>query len=249
MKTRRNCAKKKHVRESVSFQLALRAAWYSYSRRRPDAAKHRIVDALGTALDREMDRTTSYRVVRSGAGEETIWKNGQGRSWSLGRSEPSAGQDHDWSVTIAVLQDEREFSSYPGIHRTLSVIEGAGMQLRLEGREVLLKQTTQPFAFEGETRIVGDVVAQKPVMDFNVLTRRSVCNHSSVRLEVSGESAIACEADVLVVYVQATLEHIRIAELDLQLGQGDTLFIECNVPRSVCFQGEGAVLVSQIKFN
>lgn len=188
-----------------------------------------------------------HSIVRHGEGEETVWKNGQGKSWSIGRSERFDGTNFEWSVSIAVMSDEREFSRYPGVDRTLSIIDGDGMKLRLGDREILLTQDSQPFAFDGEARVVGDVLFQRPVVDFNVLTLRSACKHSSRRIHLTDDHILRADVDVLIVHVHSANSGLRIECLNEELRPGDTLIVEDALFDTIRIQGEGELLISQVK--
>lgn len=205
-----------------------------------DCLAHTVNDGSGSdPLD--------YRIVRHGSGEESVWKNGQGRSWSIGHSRGSNGHDHDWSVSIALVEGECEFSSYPGIDRTLGIIEGDGMRIRLGDREVLLTQDSQPFSFDGEANVFGDILHGRHVMDFNVLTLRSTCSHSSKRIRLVDEFIPASDADVLIAHVHSAAAVIRVEGLNEELGQGDTLIVEGGDIDRLRIQGNGMLLVSQVR--
>ena len=165
-----------------------------------------------------------YRIVRHGSGEESVWKNGQGRSWSIGNSRSFTGHDHDWSVSIALVEGECEFSLYPGIDRTLGIIQGDGMQIRLGDREILLTQDSEPFSFDGEAKVFGDILHGRHVMDFNVLTLRSSCTHSSKRIRLVDEFIPASDSDVLIAHVHSSAAVIRVKGLNEELQQGDMLY-------------------------
>lgn len=117
-----------------------------------------------------------------------------------------------------------------------------------QNREVVVTTDSQPFAFEGETTVVGDVIAQEPVTDFNVLTRRSACRHTSERIAVESMEILPCSADVLIAHAQSSTGGIEI-EGDVELRAGDTLIIKENVPQSLCLRGDGTLFVARILFN
>lgn len=196
-----------------------------------------------------MTELANLHVIRPGDWEETIWKNGQGRSWSVCRSTDADVTDFDWSVSVAVLQDEREFSFYPGIDRTLAILDGQGMKIRLNDLEVVVTMESEPFAFEGDTRVVGDVVAKEPVTDFNVLTRRSTCHHTSERISVGGMGVLSSRADVLIAHAQSSIGGIEIEGTDVTLRARDTLIIKKDMPQSLCLRGDGTLFVTRIVFN
>ena len=70
------------------------------------------------------------------AGEVTPqpWRNGAGRTREL-LTWPAGAQPWQLRISLAEISRDGPFSLYPGIERWISVIEGAGVRLLLEGRE------------------------------------------------------------------------------------------------------------------
>lgn len=97
------------------------------------------------------------------------WRNGGGRTREL-LIWPDAG---DWCVRVSVAEIEADgpFSSFPGIDRCFAVLTGAGMVLSLPQGEVRLTADDDAVSFGGETapmcrRIDG------PTRDLNLMVRR-----------------------------------------------------------------------------
>src|SRR5580658_10488529 len=80
------------------------------------------------------------------------WKNGGGATRTIAVSPPGAGfDDFDWRVSIADVASSGEFSRFPGIDRTILLLDGAGMTLHLEDGQVLpLTAPFQPQEFSGD---------------------------------------------------------------------------------------------------
>ena len=93
------------------------------------------------------------------------WKNGGGTTHEIARED--RGGALLWRLSIAEVATDGPFSSFPGLARVLTVIEGAGLHLHTpEGRLDALPLA--PVAFSGDTpvdcrRIAGEV------HDFNVI--------------------------------------------------------------------------------
>ena len=59
------------------------------------------------------------------------WKNGAGRTTEIAVHPPGAALDtFAWRVSIADVERDGPFSRFPGIDRTIVLLEGAGMRLR-----------------------------------------------------------------------------------------------------------------------
>lgn len=71
-----------------------------------------------------------FKVLRANAYARMPWKNGGGETREIAIFPPAANLDTlDWRISMAVVAQDGPFSSFPGIDRTLCVIEGAGMEL------------------------------------------------------------------------------------------------------------------------
>ena len=78
------------------------------------------------------------------------------------------------------------FSLFPGVDRTLSILEGEGIVLDIEGREqVTLTGASAPHSFPGDAVTNAELVAG-PITDLNVMTRRGRYGHQVRVHEVEG---------------------------------------------------------------
>lgn len=103
----------------------------------------------------------------------TPWANGGGITREIAASPPEAALDSfDWRVSIADVDLAGPFSTFPGVDRVITLLEGPSMVLDLHGeRQVLAPQV--PFAFAGEAA-VHCTLPDGPTRDLNVMTRRGV---------------------------------------------------------------------------
>jgi environmental stress-induced protein Ves len=107
----------------------------------------------------------------------TPWKNGGGSTTEIAIAPPAAGfDDFDWRVSLATITADGPFSSFPGIDRSLMLVEGASVQLTLDGARKVLLNAAQPMLwFPGEAAVQAQV--KGVTTDFNVMTRRERCRH------------------------------------------------------------------------
>ncbi len=125
------------------------------------------------------------------------WKNGLGETIEIARSPDGEALDgFDWRVSVAPVGADGAFSVFPGIDRTIAVIEGAGMTLDVAGRSVALRPGV-PFTYDGGLAVHGRLV-DGPVRDINVMVRRGRCTCEMVL--VSGTGSIAAVAATVVAY-------------------------------------------------
>ncbi|HRV63107.1 MAG TPA: HutD family protein [Albidovulum sp.] len=93
------------------------------------------------------------------------WKNGGGVTHEIAREDLDGALF--WRLSIAEVASDGPFSSFTGLARILTVIDGAGLHLHTpEGRIDALPLT--PAAFSGETPVDCRLIGGK-VHDFNVI--------------------------------------------------------------------------------
>ena len=106
--------------------------------------------------------------------DPTPWKNGGGDTREVLCWPPGAGFDtFDWRVSLATIASSGPFSSFPGIDRTIMLLEGKGVRLRSkeDGIDHRLDTLWEPFAFPGEAGVFGKL-ADGTTTDFNLMVRR-----------------------------------------------------------------------------
>lgn len=100
------------------------------------------------------------------------WKNGQGISHEIAR-EPATGETFLWRLSIAEVAADGDFSLFPGIDRTISLIEGAGMELNFdEAPRKRIDEKFQPFEFSGDWHCRCRLI-DGPIRDFNLMVDRA----------------------------------------------------------------------------
>jgi uncharacterized protein len=104
------------------------------------------------------------------------WKNCGGVTREVVSLPAQAGADFEWRVSIAHIAASGPFSSYAGIDRVITLIEGPGVHLRSPDGAVdhRLDTPLEPFAFPGEAAVHADLLGAD-CHDFNVMTRRAHC--------------------------------------------------------------------------
>lgn len=110
----------------------------------------------------------------SGQLPATPWKNGGGTTqevvcWPAGADISNFA----WRISIAQIASSGPFSAFPGIDRTIALLQGDGVQLTSADGSIdhALNRPLAPFAFPGDValdcRLLGGVSR-----DFNVMVRR-----------------------------------------------------------------------------
>ena len=101
------------------------------------------------------------------------WKNGLGRTREIAVQTSGTGEAFLWRVSVAEVDSGAPFSAFPGVDRSIVLLDGAGFVMTLDGaREHRLTTAFAPFAFPGEAQVAVTLVAG-PTRDFNLMVRRS----------------------------------------------------------------------------
>lgn len=106
------------------------------------------------------------------------WKNGGGVTTEIIVHPANASMaDFDWRISMADVAQDGPFSIFPGIDRTLCILEGNGMSLSIDGREpVALTMESDPLPFAADVPVYA-VLTDGPIIDLNVMSRRGHYAH------------------------------------------------------------------------
>nr|WP_237539275.1 HutD family protein [Streptomyces sp. SID4951] len=99
------------------------------------------------------------------------WSNGGGVTREVAVHPPGAGWDaFAWRVSLADVTRDGPYSPLPGVRRILTVVDGAGLELTVDGTTRLLPDRCRPFAFPGGAD-TGSRLLDGPVVNLNVMLR------------------------------------------------------------------------------
>ena len=127
------------------------------------------------------------------------WKNGGGETTEIAVSPAAAGlDDFEWRISMALVKDDGPFSVFPGIDRTLSILDGNGMRLTIDGKPAALTKASPPLSFAADLA-TNAVLIDGAITDLNVMSRRTAYRHQVERLDLNGEVTLASGAAVVAV--------------------------------------------------
>ncbi|MEH0072431.1 HutD family protein [Pannonibacter sp. Pt2-lr] len=76
------------------------------------------------------------QLIRWGMARAMPWKNGGGITHELAVFPETAGlEDFGWRLSMAEVASDGPFSAFTGIHRTLALVDGAGIGLDFGAEE------------------------------------------------------------------------------------------------------------------
>lgn len=167
------------------------------------------------------------RLIPLAACRRMPWKNGGGETTEIAASPEGAGLDaFDWRVSMARVDGDGPFSLFPGIDRTLAILDGEGLRLTIEGRDlVALTQQSPPLAFPADVA-TGSSLLGGPVTDLNVMARRTTTLHAMAVAHYPAGTAIAATAPVMLILALERPVSVVSPSGPLSLNRRDTLLVE-----------------------
>jgi uncharacterized protein len=176
------------------------------------------------------------------------WKNGGGSTTEIAVFPQEAGfDDFDWRVSLATIAADGPFSAYPGIERTLVLVDGHGMTLDIDGEPVMLSRADPVAAFDGESRVEAKL-SRGPSTDFNVMTRLDRCWHRFGRRVLDGASTFVARADVTVLFL-AEGEGLELCSDDqrINLVRYDAVLLDQDTTWKLQ-AGQGTIFIADIHY-
>ncbi|MCB8822147.1 HutD/Ves family protein [Microvirga rosea] len=132
-------------------------------------------------------------VIRAAELVRVPWKNGGGTTSEISVFPHGAGFDtFGWRISMADVAMEGPFSAFPGVDRTLIVMEGGNIELTVGGVPFRLKGPSDKLSFSGDDPTTCRLLSG-PIRDLNVMTRRGQFRHRTRTLE-AGTALLAEDA-------------------------------------------------------
>jgi len=173
----------------------------------------------------------AVQVLRAEERAAAPWKNGGGVTSEVAAHPEGAGtSDFVWRVSIADVAQSGPFSIFEGVDRIITVVEGLGMALTVDGVQRVMTAPYEPFAFSGDCETQCELLGG-PIVDFNVMVRRA---DATARIQIARDRvAVHPEAGtcVLAVVLQGSVvlggTSVRLDRLDAALfAEGDAADID-----------------------
>ncbi len=179
-------------------------------------------------------------LVRFDERPATPWRNGRGSTREIAsRLLGVVGPDFVWRLSVAEITDDCEFSTFPGVERIATLVEGDGLTLTVDGATSTLSRY-ESLAFDGEAQTYARPI-DGPVRIVNVMTKVNRMS-AQVRVEDLSDGRPITVAGAKV-FVQLTGES-RVTAADgttAALRPFDALIPRPRV-RLICGTGMGAVV-------
>ena len=166
------------------------------------------------------------RALPASARTAVPWKNGGGVTREIAAMPEGSGMDDfAWRVSLAEVAANGPFSAFPDIDRTLTVVEGAGMDLTVGGERWLVNTRYEPRDFRGDVPTDCRLL-DGPVVNLNVMWRRGAVSTAVVPTVAVVRGRLRLGGGALVVALDGTAEvgGVTLGPYDaVQLGGGEAV--------------------------
>lgn len=184
------------------------------------------------------------RVIRNQDLTRVPWKNGGGTTAEVAAfPKGSTFETFGWRISMADVTSDGPFSSFPGIDRTLIVIEGDGIELNVEGVSFRLDRASPKLSFSGEDITVGRLLSG-PIRDLNVMTRRGQFRHRA-RFVQSGVALLSEETKTAFIVALDSPFDVTLDSTIHSLQVLDTLLLE-GMQDLIQLSGQGRAILIEI---
>ncbi|MGY6268205.1 HutD/Ves family protein [Achromobacter denitrificans] len=107
-------------------------------------------------------------LYRAEAHPRMPWRNGGGTTQEVACNPGGNASAFDWRLSIADVGQDGGFSAYTGYQRVITVLEGRGIALTVDGRAQAPLAARQAYAFSGDARVDCRLLGG-PIRDFNLI--------------------------------------------------------------------------------
>ena len=182
------------------------------------------------------------------------WRNGLGWTREIFAQAPAQesadapAQPWDWRLSIAEIDSDCAFSTFPGCDRVLMLLSGHGMELRFDdGETSAVAPPHGRIAFAGE-RSLQCRLLDGPTTDFNAMVRRDRCTMQVFHRPLVGSMVFFAETGVVwAIHLIAGRATVKSGDDLESLNAGDTALLDAGAndaaARSILNGGGDVVLV------
>ncbi|MVW90046.1 HutD family protein [Pseudomonas sp. PB101] len=167
----------------------------------------------------------SLKVLRAKDYPRMPWKNGGGSTEEITRDAGTGLDGFGWRLSIADIGESGGFSTFAGYERVITVLQGDGMTLSVDGQNTRPLLPLDPYAFSGESK-VACALLDGPIRDFNLIYAPQ---RYAARLQwLSGEQRFFSSAGTVLVFSISDALELKVGNSAQQLGRHDCLQLDGN---------------------
>ena len=189
------------------------------------------------------------RVVPANEYRRERWRNGFGWTREIhAQASRPGGADWDWRLSIAEIEQDAPFSTFPGIDRELVLLHGNGLRLRFDdGEACLLEPPHGRLRFAGERAVTGELV-DGTTHDFNLMWRRDAIDAQLWHRPLVGPMVVFAEpGEAWALHLIAGQARFADDSALPDLAAGDTALLQAgNARLRHVIDGGGELLVARL---
>ncbi|MBC3494740.1 HutD family protein [Pseudomonas sp. SWRI100] len=169
---------------------------------------------------------SQMQVLRAQGYPRMPWKNGGGFTEEITRDSGEGLDGFGWRLSIADIEESGGFSSFTGYQRIITVLEGDGMRLLVDGQASRPLLPFDAFAFAGESQVSCKLLGGA-IRDFNLIYSPQ---RYRARLQwLDGTHRLFSSASTLLLFASSSQVEVAMAGREMQrLGLYDCLRLEGN---------------------
>ena len=179
------------------------------------------------------------------------WKNGSGITTEVARGgQCSTTGNWGWRISIAIVATDGPFSIFAGINRTISVIEGSGMDLYYQdGRQIAL-DLFEIVEFSGGIALEGKL-RDGLIKNFNVMVDQ---NSFSTSLKIhNGKTHVKLVVEnnalVLIHLLAGEGSQIKCNQNVINLQPNETIIYRNNDILNICLSEDALLAITRINIT
>jgi environmental stress-induced protein Ves len=175
---------------------------------------------------------TQLTVLRAVDYPRMPWKNGGGSTEEITRDAGEGLEGFGWRLSIADIGESGGFSVFAGYLRIITVLQGNGMTLSIDGKDSEPLLPSDPFAFSGDSAVTCSLL-DGPIRDFNLIYSPTRYRARLQWLDVLQPQRFFSSANAFLVFSAADQMAANVGEHPPQLlGRHDCLQLD-NAPGSL----------------
>ena len=169
---------------------------------------------------------SQMQVLRAQGYPRMPWKNGGGFTEEITRDSGEGLDGFGWRLSIADIEESGGFSSFTGYQRIITVLEGDGMRLLVDGQASRPLLPFDAFAFAGESQVSCKLLGGA-IRDFNLIYSPQ---RYRARLQwLDGTHRLFSSASTLLLFAASSQVEVAMAGREMQrLALYDCLRLEGN---------------------
>ncbi|MCY1177229.1 Protein Ves [compost metagenome] len=168
------------------------------------------------------------KVLRAADYPRMPWKNGGGSTEEITRDTGTGLDGFGWRLSIADIAESGGFSSFAGYERIITVLQGDGMVLRVDGHGTRKLLPFDAFAFSGQSTVACNLLGG-PVRDFNLIYRPDRYRARLQWFDVREPVRLFSSANTVLVFSAAEQLQVELGKHDAALlGEYDCMQLSGN---------------------